>query len=169
MALSISICVLFFRMKPATWYISMLLVAFLYIYLTCVQYIRGEEITIPQTARQSLHGKSTAFFLCTPHCFNLNNFPVSKVKPKPSSFWASKDSEIIFQLFSVTMPEREITDGKTKTVGWKCSGAFALSLFSHVFTLIWHKRLYVNGIHIQMYMYNIHGSVFKMLYGKVTM
>lgn len=38
----------------------MLLVAFLYIYLTCVQYIRGEEITIPQTARQSLHGKSTA-------------------------------------------------------------------------------------------------------------
>jgi len=31
-------------MKPATWYISMLIVAFLYIYLTAIQYIRGAEI-----------------------------------------------------------------------------------------------------------------------------
>ncbi|XP_035700442.1 carboxypeptidase M isoform X2 [Folsomia candida] len=30
-------------MKPAMWYVSMLVVAFFYIYLTCVQYIRGEE------------------------------------------------------------------------------------------------------------------------------
>lgn len=45
------------RMKPAAWYISMLIVAFLYIYLTAIQYIRGEELPVPQTARQSLHGK----------------------------------------------------------------------------------------------------------------
>lgn len=28
------------------------------------------------------------------------------------------------------MPEREITDGKTKTMGGKCSAAFALSIFT---------------------------------------
>lgn len=38
------------------WYISMLIVAFFYIYLTAIQYIRGEELP----ARQSLHGKRTA-------------------------------------------------------------------------------------------------------------
>ncbi|CAL8071452.1 unnamed protein product [Orchesella dallaii] len=46
------------RMKPATWYISMLIVAFLYIYLTAIQYIRGEELPVPQTVRQSLHARA---------------------------------------------------------------------------------------------------------------
>ncbi|ODM97756.1 Carboxypeptidase M [Orchesella cincta] len=45
-------------MKPATWYISMLIVAFLYIYLTAIQYIRGEELPNPQTVRQSLHARA---------------------------------------------------------------------------------------------------------------
>lgn len=31
-------------MKPAVWYMSMLIVAFFYIYLTAIQYIRGDPI-----------------------------------------------------------------------------------------------------------------------------
>lgn len=126
-------------MKPAMWYISMLMICFLYIYLTAIQYIRGEELPVPTTARQSLHGKSATppisipkpfskpllqFYSCWWHC-SFRFFPYKSKCLKQGWAVLLKDSSSDRQVkrrnnlseCALTMPERKITDEKTKKQG----------------------------------------------------